>query len=89
MSAKLDALKLADDLGAKLVYGGRGRRFEATAEAPEGYRWAEGPHELIAVGNPHPLTGKYPPQASLWADLLDRMKSGVEMCKPTCEWCFG
>lgn len=67
--------------------GGGGGAYTVRAMAPDGYVWkSDGVHELVESCNwPGPGSWKH----QLHADLLERIRMGVENCPDadSCEWC--
>lgn len=80
MSTLRDVRRRAAELGAIVVDDKSGTTHECTVEAPAGYRWEAELHMLVDCANQ--------PWKPDYADLLDRMSRGVELCDdPHCEWC--
>jgi|GEM_PF-2925938 len=87
-TARSKVMALAKGLGATVRVAhdpwDRRRLEEVTAEAPAGMVWSEtgDVHELVCCA------GYEEPASSVWADLLQRMKHGLEPCQlEDCDWC--
>lgn len=80
MTTRKQVLDRVAELGATLDEGG-GRWFTVTIEAPHGYCFEDGVHEL--VNEQHDES-----RGVLWADIMARLAGGVVLCSaPDCEWC--
>lgn len=72
---------LAAKLGATVEVRNETRHYEVLVQAPRGFHWAEGIHELVASTTRGPWGYE-----DLWKDTLDRMAQGTEPCTSECEW---
>ena len=82
MHTKRDVLVLARNMGARVIYGGRGANFEILVDAPDGYHWADGGvYELVVA---QWSKDDVHPQAELWDDTYNRMICGLEPCDEQC-----
>lgn len=82
MTTKQKVLKIAEELGVEVEYGGSGKQFEVQLVCPSGLRFEPGRHSAVnSVWDD--MTS-----ADCWRGALDDLKAGVEVCDdPECEWC--
>lgn len=76
-------MQVARELGATVEIRGE-RIFTVAAEAPAGKVWSGcRVHELVEDAGFGDV-----PRKEVWAEMLSRMKHGVEDCEvENCEWC--
>lgn len=71
----------AKELGAIVCDDKVGYTHECTVEAPAGHRWVTSSLHMF-------VDSAFLPWKPDYADLLDRMSMGIEVCPDAdCEWC--
>lgn len=80
MASLKDVRAAARALGAAVTHEKHGDSWRLGVEAPHGFVWSDGVHEMV--------DWVYAPWRPDYADMLARMAHGMETCgDPECEWC--